>query len=651
MKVIRILVLAALVVSLAAAPLYADDEVFGQAQVYKYPKLKPEYGVWGGFYLTDSNGSRRAGEFVYFKDSPSVGGKVIAFPFPHRLHLELDFLNGKDYFGDFRYAYKDTVLFRSVNRGLFHNQGNIELVNDGNGIVRADVGEIYGYSVFIGDYSVRFKMPHFPAHAFIKGHYDAKDGNRQQRRIGGGAYFGVWPRVSEKRDVDWKTTEIMAGLNSHLGPVEAQYEHTELRFKADNGIDSAAYLAGSTRLAGTYPHSVVPKLEDSTDAIKVHTTYTGRLVASATFMAGEDENKTSGANADRYLMAGEVVWTPVAKFSGALRYRHEERDVDNPDSLPAGYLGFADFTAINNIRNSISTDTSTLTAIARYRPTKKITVGADIIFRHWDRDHAEEWGIEDSTDETTLGLSVNWRALKSLKLKGKYRYKGFDDPAYNNQPDDSHRMDIAATWTPVARVVLFASYSLTMEDREHLHTLVEGVAADVRDREVDRDTFTASVSYMPLDNLSFTWSFGYWVNEITQDMAYGNSAGAPPANPPFIDRGVEYEDTTRNYTLSADYSPLEQLDLHAGINYTKSCAGFDPNNAVALNPINVAWLSRLEIKETSYEFRAKYEVIKDLDLGFEFEYRKFDDILENPDNPDIQDGSAQIYMVTVNKRW
>ncbi|NIN68104.1 MAG: hypothetical protein GTO63_26035, partial [Anaerolineae bacterium] len=110
---------------------------------------------------------------------------MIAFPFPHRLHLELDILNEKDYFGDFRYAYKDTVLFRSVNRGIFHNLGNIELVNGANGIVRNDVGEVYGYSVAIGDYSVRFKMPHFPAHAFVKGHYVAKDGERQQRRIGG----------------------------------------------------------------------------------------------------------------------------------------------------------------------------------------------------------------------------------------------------------------------------------------------------------------------------------------------------------------------------------------------------------------------------------------------------------------------------------
>ncbi len=650
MNVIRVLVLMALAVSLTASPLYAQDE-FGHAQVYKYPKLEPEYEVWGGFYLSDSNGSRRAGEYVYFKDSPSVGGKVIAFPFPHRLHLELDILNEKDYFGDFRYAYKDTVLFRSVNRGIFHNLGNIELVNGANGIVRNDVGEVYGYSVAIGDYSVRFKMPHFPAHAFVKGHYVAKDGERQQRRIGGGAYFGDWPRVSEKRDIDWKTTEIMAGLNSHLGPVEAQYEHLESRFKADGGIDSAAYLAGSTRPPGTYPHSVVPKLESSTNAIKVHTTYTGRLVASATFMAGEDDNKTSGANNDRYLMAGEVVWTPVAKFTGALRFSQEERDVDNPDSLPAGYLGFSDFLAHSNIRNNISTDVSTLTAMARYRPTKKITVGADIIFRHWDRDHAEEWGIEGSTDETAFDALANMKVLKNLKLRVRYHYKGFDDPAYNNQPDDSHRADLSATWMPVARVVVFASYSLTKEDREHLHTLVEGVEADVRDREVDRDMFTATASYMPLDNLSFTGIFGYWVNEITQDLAYGNSAGPPPANPPFIDRGVKYRDTTRNYALSADYSPIEQLDLHAGISYTKSNVGYDPNNAVALNPINVAWLSRLEIKETSYEFRAKYKFVKDLDVGFSFEYRDFEDLLDNPDNPELKDGSAQIYMVTVNKRW
>jgi hypothetical protein len=93
-----------------------------------------------------------------------------------------------------------------------------------------------------------------------------------------------------------------------------------------------------------------------------------------------------------------------------------------------------------------------------------------------------------------------------------------------------------------------------------------------------------------------------------------------------------------------NYSPLEQLHLTAGVGFTTAKSGY-------VSPNNEGEFSMLELRETSYEFRAKYEVIKDLDLGFKAEYRQFNDLLENPDNPEIQDGSAQLYLVTLNKRW
>jgi hypothetical protein len=51
------------------------------------------------------------------------------FSFPHRFHLELDIKNRKDYFGDISYAYEDIILFRGINRTLFHNLDNISLVD------------------------------------------------------------------------------------------------------------------------------------------------------------------------------------------------------------------------------------------------------------------------------------------------------------------------------------------------------------------------------------------------------------------------------------------------------------------------------------------------------------------------------------------
>ncbi len=67
----------------------------------------------------------RAEEFEYLHDSLVLGGELRTVSLNHRLHLDLDERNEKDYYGDISYAYKDLVLFRGVNSTLFHNFDNI----------------------------------------------------------------------------------------------------------------------------------------------------------------------------------------------------------------------------------------------------------------------------------------------------------------------------------------------------------------------------------------------------------------------------------------------------------------------------------------------------------------------------------------------
>jgi hypothetical protein len=668
MKITGILFVAALTVFALSAPLRAQEMAFEEAPVHHYPEIEPSYSLTGGYWLSNFKGSRAAAEYYYLEDSPSFGGHVIAFPFPHRIHLEVDLLNEKDYFSDLRYAYKDLVLVRAVGRSLFHNFNAITLVPGEdpvsiNGVVfapgdavTADQTESFGYRASFGEVSLRLKAPDYPAHAFVKAWYMDKDGGRQRRFLGGSALFNDIERVSERSRVNWLTTDVEAGVNSHLGPVEAQYSHSEMRFSNDAGISAFDY--STAQLGPTVyrdcaggcvlPHNVIPELEGSTDTVKVHTSYTGKLVASATFSVSGTDNETSLASADYYLASGEVVWTPVSKFTSALRYRYERRDVDNPDSLPDGFLNFPDFTAVSGIRDSISADINTLSLTARYRPTSRMTVGADASYRHIDREDAGAWGLEDSTSEAALGASLRMRLSSKLSLKARYRYKAYDDPAYNTQADDSHSGDVSLTWIPLSRLTVFAGYGLTKESRDNLHLLTEGIDVGADGRDVFRSRATAVVTYVLSEDLSLTGSYAYWESRVEQDVAYGNN-GDPLS--PFLDPGVEYGDNTWNYAASVDYSPLEQLALHAGVSFTKAKAGFDPGIAPALQPVSLGSLSRLKLRETAYDFEARYKLPEDLALGFRFEYRDLDEELENQQNPEIQDGTAQVYMVTLNKRW
>src|SRR4030067_3466076 len=82
-----------------------------QSEVYVFPVIKPEFSLTGGYRYVHVNGSSRAEEFEYLHNSLVLGGELRTVFLNHRLHLDLVVRNGKDYYGDISYAYKDLILF------------------------------------------------------------------------------------------------------------------------------------------------------------------------------------------------------------------------------------------------------------------------------------------------------------------------------------------------------------------------------------------------------------------------------------------------------------------------------------------------------------------------------------------------------------
>ncbi len=125
----RTTILFALAALLPAHPAFAVDssssnlllEEEGGVETYELPKLKTEAELHVGYRVTDIDGSHESAEYEYLKNSLLFGGNLRFANSPHRLHLDFDFRNEKDYFGDAWYAYKDLLLIRSINSTFFHN--------------------------------------------------------------------------------------------------------------------------------------------------------------------------------------------------------------------------------------------------------------------------------------------------------------------------------------------------------------------------------------------------------------------------------------------------------------------------------------------------------------------------------------------------
>jgi hypothetical protein len=521
------------------------------------------------------------------------------------------------------------------------------------GVFRLDAGEEYGIRTSISRVFGRYKVHDFPLHFYVNGMIVDKRGDMQQRFLGGSGYFNNVVRVSERRVVDWKTTDFGLGVNGHFGPVEVDLSHSEKRFSAEDNIlsfdyDAAGFPPGATRAAGTFPHNVLSDLEGSTNTLKIHSSYTGKIVAAATFSNFDRRNQTGGAESDYFIGAGSVKYMPVTNLSLVVRYRYQDFDVDNPDVIPAGYLGFPDYTAaITGVRDSISSRTGTLSTNIVYKPVKELRLGLNAAYKDTDRRDEEAWELPSSTKEKTVGLTADMRVMKNLKLGAGYTHKEFDDPAYNWQPNRSDSGRVSATYTPVKWLSAFLAFETTDENRNNLH-FFEAVdeALDAHDRNVEKDKFTGNLTFAVLENLTLNTGYAYWHYKVEQDLVYQEGT-----NNNTLDTDVRYRDIARSYTAGLGYRPVERLDLAAGVTYTEADGGFFPKDDRALIPVSIASFSKLKQSGTTVDFSGRYDVGKGCQVGLDYRYSTFNEITENPENPEESDGMAQIILLSVTKRW
>ncbi len=629
-----------------------------EGHVYHYPEIKPEFlGLLGYRYISLS-GSEKAGEFEYPHSSPVIGGEIRLFPLPHRFHLEADMLNKKDYFIDAGYAYGDIVLFRDIHRALFHNLDNISLIDLNTatanpGVSVRDEGTKYGVKGDFNNLNLRLKTPDFPFHIYMEGKFINKRGDMQQRFMGGSAYFNNSVRVSQKKDIDWSLKDITIGTNSHLGPFEVDLSHNEKRFHSKGDRISSEYYTVSTstpaRAAGTYPHNLIPDIKSSTNTIKLHTSYTGRVVASTTLSQTKKENKDSGAKADYFDGSVEVVYIPFTMLTLVARYKHKEADLDNPTTIPAGYLGYSSYTtSLTGIRPSLSFQSNILSGAAKIRLFKGLGLNAEYYYEEIDRKNADQWKMAESTTVNRATVSANARLIKNLTLKAKYSHLDVDNPAHNTQPDRADSGNISMSWHPFTWTNVLLGYNIAKEKKHGLHYVTSSGAystVNAENRTASRERLFGSITLMPLEKLSVTPSYIYMHNKIVQDLSFNDAAGNPQ-----LDRDVAYKDTARGYALNINYAASNNVNVNADASQTKGKGSFYPGAANAVQPVSVASFSEMKIKETGYAVGGDYKFLGGWIAGLKCRYHSFKDLIDNPYD-DAGNGIVRIILLTISKKW
>jgi hypothetical protein len=605
-----------------------------------------------GYRSIQQDGNTLAGEYEYLKSS-AIGALDFEWdPLPHRFVFESYYLNSKDYFAEMDYAFRDIVLFNWYTRGLFHNLNHYSFGPDDPStplpsFTDLNPDALYSVENQLRKGFIRLKTPDFPFHLYADMRTVDREGTIQQRFMRG--FTGGLDKVSESRDIDWNTQEVRVGANSHLGPVEVDYSHMEKKFESlDNKVLYDTYaIPGSLPV----PHNLTPNLESSSDTVKIHTMYSGRVVVAGTYTSGDKKNKDSGARAQYSNAGGDLTLLPVTSLMFVLKYRHYDLDATNPDIVnnvtPTGIIAV-------NVRDSISSSRDVVSGTLRYRATDRLTLKGEYVTDTTDRTRGTLgttlvisttppvngpafWAVPESTTKGTAKIGLTYRVMNRLTLRADYTHVTVDNPAYDTDPNKSQSARASLTWSPTTWVNTLLSYSAVREKRDELDAPLAGGS-----RDAARDQGLASVTFVIGSRSSITASYAYFQNKVDQTVTYQDGVGAFS-----LESGVPYADIAHVGSLDLTYAPMDRMNLTASGSRSYSRGNFTlAGTGSVTNVGGISELSNMKVIDNVYAAGIEVELSKNIDSEIRYQYRQYDDQLDN-----AQDGKVKTLLATLSMKW
>jgi hypothetical protein len=622
-------------VSLAAAEQATSDKA-AEAKSTEAPETAFEGRVSGGYRWVTQEGNTIAGEYDYLKSSATGALDMEWDPLPHRFVVESSFLNNKDYFGSMDYAYKDVVLLNMYTRGLFHNLNHYSLgpasTTPGVTFTDKDPGAAYGIENQLRRAFVRFKTPDFPFHLYAEVITLDREGMIQQRFLRG--FTGGLDKVSQSRDIDWNTQQVRVGANSHLGPVEVDYSHMEKQF--ESLVDKELYDV-YTAPPASIPHNLVPNLGSSSDTVKLHTSYSGRLVLAGTYTNGEKKNKDSGASVQYWNGAGDLTYMPVTSVLIAIKFRHYDLETTNPDTVnsvtPTGL-------ATVNVRDSISSSRDAVSGTIRYRATDRLTLKGEYVTESTDRTNTALWDLPQSTTKGTAKLGLTYRVMNKVTFKADYSQTKVDSPAYDTDPDKASSARASITWMPTARINTLLSYSAVRESRDQLGAPLGGGS-----RDAARDQGLASFTALVGNRSSITLSYAYFKNKVDQTISF--PIGSMESGPFALEPGVPYDDIAHVGSLVLTVAPVDGVNLVASGSRSYSRGNYRIEGAgTVTNTAGIAELSDMKVIDSEYAAGIEMQHSRNVNSEIRYQYRRYDDQVDN-----TQDGTEKTILATLSMKW
>lgn len=589
-------------------------------------------------------GSNKASEYYALKSSGSGGILLTGAPLPNRYHLEFDYYNDNDWFGDLRYSYKDYLQLRLLPRRLTHNLENLTLFDfsptiatSGSIDIRDQGIDDYRLRVDIDEYRLRLKTPNFPLHVYTNGEVIRKKGMRQTRFLGGDGQRGTTGlppgqvRASMAQEVDQETRSMVVGTNAHLGPLEVDVSHKERNFESDLPTPTFDYTFGTRDL------HVTPELKATNNTLKIHTSHTGRIFASATYSELEKTNEFSQAEAETSFGYGEISWLPVAYLSLGAKIRHQKNEASAPATVRS--IDRNNITRDYVVYPAVESQTDTAIITARYSliPKSNLHLQYTRQIKDVEGESAFNWGRPQNTTKDVYELGfTNWavpRLRATMKLAHIWNGNDYGNAsaAYepvSSDPEHTSQGTLGLTLLITPRLTLFASGFVSKEETDN-NRLVGG-HIDSRAESLNQQ-YMMSMNFSLNERFSISPSYSYMSWQQKRDLIWENGAGVE-----FVDPEYRNKQNAQIFALALNTTLTKRLTINTAVDFTIVEGSYDPTSPFQLGTLSftaasAAEFSRTETEELNVRLDSEYDLGRGWGLGIDLRYVDWKDT--STDNP------------------
>ncbi|MBU0729885.1 MAG: MtrB/PioB family outer membrane beta-barrel protein, partial [Proteobacteria bacterium] len=354
------------------------------------------------------------------------------------------------------------------------------------------------------------------------------------------------------------------------------------------------------------------------------------------------------AQSDTLHGAMDLIWIPAPDLNLFLKYRHQELETDNPDSVTL--QGLTTTNIYPSVRDSVSSIKDSIAISARYKPLRKVTLLSTYELISLERKNIDDWQVlPERTDINSIKLAADTRPFTNLKLKAAFNYLDYDDPALNTEPDSSNQIHLLATYTYAAWITANLDYKLTRTERQQVRYLNNDPATivDNADRETRQDMILGSLSFLLTPKTNLTASWVHLKNNLEQTLAYGKwNALGTGGDLPYLGAGDRYTDTANTYGLNLYFRVRKDISTTFEISHTDSKGDFAPGAAMAQTPVSIASFSPLKVSETLFSIESTKTFNNNWEIGIRLQTNNYNDRID-----DQQDGEFYSSMISFTKYY